>query len=95
MKTKKIIGSDLRDFISSTISDTAENHLEAWKPRYATYGKVSQVRFDLSVNHDDSLEIEYAEEELKRKLNDDEIEFLADKFHKAVVKKCKAYINIH
>jgi hypothetical protein len=93
VQKKETIGGDLKDFINSTIRDTAKNHLEAWKTRYAAYTKVSQVRFDLFVNHDDSLEIEYTEQELGRKLNDLEINYLADKFHKKVVELCKSYIN--
>ena len=91
-KTERV-GSDLKTFINNTIKDTAESHLEAWAKRYSDYKRVSQVRFDLNVNHDNSLEIEYAEEELKRKLNDKENDFLVERFHIEVCKQCKKFIN--
>ena len=91
-KTEKV-GADLKTFIKDTIKDTAENHLETWAKRYSEYKRVSQVRFDLGVNHDNSLEIEYAEDSLKRKLNDKESDFLVEKFHIEACKQCKKFIN--
>ena len=93
MEQKEKIGTDLKEFISNTIEGTVQNHLEGWAGRYAEYKRVSQVRFDLNVNHDSSLEIEYAEEELKRKLNIKEIDFLVERFNIEVCKKCKDFIN--
>ena len=90
---KETIGLDLRDFISETIVVTAENHLEAWKERYRKYKKVSNVKFDLDVNHDDSLEVEYAEETLNRELNGKEYVYFIGAFHREVVKQYKEYIN--
>ena len=92
IKTEKV-GADLKEFVKDTISDTAINHLEAWKSRYAEYQRVSQVRFDLNVNHDSILEIEYAEETLKRKINIKETDFLVERFNVEVCKECKPYIN--
>ena len=93
VQKKETIGSDLKDFIRETINDTAVNHLEAWKERYRNYTKVSQVRTDINVNHDDGLEIEYAEETLKRELNSKEYDYFINAFHVAVCKKCTQYIN--
>ena len=90
---KEKIGSDLKEHINNTMKDTADNHLEAWSDRYSKHNIVSDVRFDLNVNHDNSLEIEYAEEELKRELNDREIDFLVERFVIEVCKKCKKFIN--
>ncbi len=90
---REVIGKDLKTFITDTIKDTAENHLEAWKSRYAKQSRVSEVRFDLEMNHDNSLEIEYAEETLNRKLNDTETNFLVKRFHIEVCKQCKKYLN--
>ena len=93
-KTKiEKVGADLKTFISDTMADTANNHLEAWAQRYAAYKKVSEARFDLKVNHDNSLEIEYTEEQLKRKLNSKENEFLIERFHIEVCKQCHRFIN--
>jgi len=93
VQKKETIGSDLKDFISETINDTAENHLEAWKERYRTYNKVSQVRPDINVKHEDGLEIEYAEETIKRELNSKEYDYFINAFHVALRKKCTQYIN--
>ncbi len=91
-KTERV-GADLKEFIKNTINATAINHLESWASRYAPYKRVSQVRFDLGVNHDSSQEIEYAEDELKRKLNDKEHDFLVERFNIEVCKECKRFLN--
>ena len=75
---KELLASDL-------VSNLAENHVECWKERYAGKSK-AQMTFDLDMNHDDSLEIENAEEALKRKLSDNEIKTFVNKFHKAAIK---------
>lgn len=49
---------------------------------------------DLDREHDDSLEIERAEDELGRELNDEEKEYLVRVFHKAVVDGCEFKNNI-
>ena len=90
---KEKIGEDLKSLITETISDTATNHLEAWAERYANYQRISQVRFDLNVNHDNSLEIEYAQEKLERELNIKEVDFLVNRFIVEVCKQCKKFIN--
>ena len=47
--------------------------------------------FDLITNHDPSLEIERAEENLKRKLNYKEYEYLVKKFNITVSKTFKTF----
>lgn len=86
-QTKKQIGNDLRALLLRTdfLRYCAESHYEGWKTRYEGKRK-KDVAFDLRMNHDDSIEIERAEENLKRKLTDDEIDYLGQKFHAAVVK---------
>lgn len=81
-------GKDLKEYIKNNMYDIAENHIDCWKDRYYRES-LNKIRYDLSVNHDDSLEIEEAEETLKRKLSDDEIYYLCDKFHKAVIKQIR------
>ncbi len=84
---KKNIGKDFIELVNdSYLSDMAISHLECWEDRYRNYKNQKQMMFDLTVNHDDSLEIERTEEDLKRELSNDEYDFLINKFHKAVGK---------
>lgn len=88
MKTKKDIGADFIDKIDNQwYEDSAESHIDAWKSRYSEYKSKKEVEFDLNVNHDSSLETEYAEEILGRKLTTDENDVLIKNFNKAVLKK--------
>lgn len=75
------IKQDLRDYLDGNIEAIAESHIETWKERYYGYTK-RKLAFDLEINHDDSLEIEDAEWNLKRKLSDGEKEYLIRQFHK-------------
>ena len=87
---RKEIGQDFKQLMTgSFIRDRAESHLEAWKERYENYKTKSQASFDLNVNHDISLEIEGAEEYLKRKLSDYERTHLKERFNIMVVKLFK------
>lgn len=83
--TKKI-GKDLKEFLSEKISGMAESHIEGWSSRYEGY-KRNDLKYDLNINHDPSIEVEYTEENLNRKLTDDEFDYLIDKFNKEVVKQ--------
>jgi len=83
---KKVLTNDL-------LNGMSESHLEGWSERYAEYKKVSDVRIDLNVNHDPSIEIEKIEELLGRKLNTQESDYLVEIFNMFVVKNCKKYIN--
>lgn len=80
------IKKDLKSFLEKNLEGMSESHLECWKDRYFGYTK-SRLEYDLDVNHDDSLEIENAEYDLERKLEDYEIEYLVRQFHKEVVKQ--------
>ena len=82
---KKNISKDFTDLLDNEyLTSMAESHLDCWKERYYRKSK-KDLKFDLSVNHDDSLEIERVEEDLKRKLTDDEISKLITLFHNKVV----------
>jgi hypothetical protein len=84
---KKNIGNDLKELLTNSyLDDMAIGHLEAWESRYKEYKSKKDLMFDLEMNHDDGLEIERAEGDLQRKLNDDENAFLTTQFHKAVSK---------
>ena len=52
---------DLRAFLDEHLEDLAESHIEAWKDRYWRKS-LKSIEHDLTVNHDDSLEIETIEE---------------------------------
>ncbi len=79
------LNKDLQDYLTeSSLNGMAESHLSAWMSRYYGMNK-EDIEFDLNVNHDDSLEIEYTEEMLSRKLNGEEIDFMVDKFHDAII----------
>ncbi len=80
MKIKK----DLKDYLNNSLEGMAESHLDAWKDRYFGYTK-KRLEWDLELNHDDSLEIESAEEMLKRKLSDNEKNYLVKQFHKEII----------
>lgn len=82
---KKVIGQDLKLYVEKEIGNMAESHIECWKDRYFRKSK-KDIRFDLVMNHDNSLEIERTEEDLKRKLTDDEHNFLNRKFIQQVTK---------
>jgi len=83
---KQTLATDLLTLINTGtwLRDKAESHLDVWKERYCTKTK-KQARFDLDMNHDPSCEIEDAEEELKRKLTDEEYNYLVEAFNKKVV----------
>lgn len=84
---KKSIGNDFKELmLTDFVKNKAASHRECWAKRMNDQTK-KQVRFDLGANHDDSLEIESAEEELNRKLTDKEIELLIKKFHSEVVRQ--------
>lgn len=80
------IKKDLKEFLQNNLYGMAESHLDDWKNRYFGYTK-QKLEFDLDFNHDDSLEIENAEDKLKRKLTDNETDYLIRQFHKEVVRQ--------
>ena len=82
------IGKDFKEKIDQQWYDaSAYSHIEAWSQRYSNYTSKKEVEFDLNVNHDPSIEIENSEEELGRKLTNEENDMLVKKFNKAVIKK--------
>ena len=72
---------DLINYIAENMEAIAESHLECWEDRYKKHS-CEDLRRDLEFNHDDSLEKESAEDQLKRKLTDDENDYLISRFHK-------------
>lgn len=87
VKDEPVIADDLKDYICNRIEDIAESHIEAWKDRYFKHrGNIMAIRVDIKQNHDHSCEIENAETELSRELDDDEIDHLTTEFENAVIK---------
>lgn len=81
MATK--LAEDFSEFLGKDDSYFSEGHLEAWFARYR--GKTpNEVKADINMNHDNSLEVENAEDELGRALTDNEKEVLIIRFIKAV-----------
>ena len=83
-----------KEFLEENLEGMAESHIDCWKDRYFGYSKLD-LEHDLSVNHDDSLEIENAETSLNRKLTDNETNYLINQFHKEVVHQYMNYTRIH
>jgi hypothetical protein len=82
------IGKDFKEKIDQQwYDDSVDSHIEAWSERYSSYTSKKEVEFDLNVNYDPSIEIENSEEELGRKLTNEENDMLVKKFNKAVIKK--------
>ena len=82
------IDKDFKEKINQQwYNDSADSHIEAWSERYSDYTSKKEVEFDLNVNYDPSIEIEHSEEELGRKLTNEENDMFVKKFNKAVIKK--------
>lgn len=78
------VREEVIEFWEKNVEDSALSHISAYKDRY--YGKsLSQIEFDLDVNHDMSLEYEYVEEELNIELTSNELKYIAASFNKAVL----------
>ena len=82
---KEKVSAEVKNYVAENINEMAESHIDCWKERYFRKSK-KDISFDLNVNHDSSLEIERVEEDLKRKLNDVENDYVISQFNKAVVK---------
>jgi len=85
--------ANLIKYINDNIKHMAEGHIEVWVDRYREYKTKKQLRFDLFINHDPSLEIERVEADLKIILTDKERNLLVDKFNKQVCKSFKVGRN--
>ena len=85
----KNIGKDFKEKIKSgLLNDLAQSHLDVWKERYRGYKK-ADVKHDLAVSHDPSIEVEAVEDLLQRKLTDEEYNVFIDSFNKSAVKQYK------
>lgn len=77
------VSEDLVEYLGENLEGIAESHLEAWKDRYHRK-KLEDVVFDLRVNHDKDADIERIEEDLNRKLSDDERTYFYEAFIKEI-----------
>jgi hypothetical protein len=76
---------DLKEYLTDDVKNgMAESHLSVWWERYQGKTK-EEVKFDLRVNHDDSLEVEYTESELKRELTDEEKTLIGTTLVEAII----------
>ena len=74
------IGEDLKVYMNENLEDAVESHLDAWKDRYHRKSRETAVN-DFKMNHDTDADIEYVEdEELGRKLTDEERQYYKDAF---------------
>ena len=78
-----MIGQDLLDWLEDWTTGFIDDHLETWKERYYRM-MAEQVEYDLSINYDWSADLEWAEQDIGRELNDDEKEYFVAYFTKAI-----------
>ena len=83
--SEKDIRNEVIEFMDEEGMMMAESHLECWQSRYEEYDSIEDVRWDLDVNHDPSLEWEWVEERLNLELSDDEKNYVEEVFNQAVV----------
>lgn len=77
---------DLKDYLTKehTKAGMAESHLSCWWDRYQGKTK-GEIEYDLKVNHDESCEIDNTENEIGRKLTDDESTEVNQIFIEAII----------
>ena len=78
--------NEVKKILNEHVEDMAEGHIEAWKERYFLKGR-KEVREDLYVNYDPSLEFESVEQELGRSLTDVEKDIVEVRFNEAVISR--------
>jgi hypothetical protein len=72
------------EYISKDDSWFSEGHLQGWFMGQYHGKSRSEIKFNLEVNHDNSLEIENCTEEIGRELTDNEEIRLLKRFYKAI-----------
>ncbi len=84
-RRKLNVSTEVVEYMATNASDMAIRHLEAWKGIYSQIS-LKQLKTDLYVNHDPSLEIDEVEEHIGRGLNSDECDYVFESFNKAVIR---------
>lgn len=74
---------DFLDWIEENEESLIEDHLDIWKDRYYRK-KPEQIEFDLSYNYDWSSDVEWCEDNLNRKLDDEERDYFIQYFTKQI-----------
>jgi hypothetical protein len=83
----------VKKYLDENLEGLVESHLSAWFIK--EYLGKSRDCIELHIRtHDDSLEIESAQERLKRELSYDEEDYLIETFHKAVIENMEFNNNI-
>lgn len=80
----KKIDKDLQSIIDEHMVGLAEIHIECWEDRYSRK-TAEDIRYDLNVNYDCSLELEFFEDKLGRELTSQEEQIITSKFVDAVI----------
>jgi len=83
----------VKKYLDKNLEGMVESHLMVW---FATQylGKSKDIIKLHIKTHDDSLEIEEVQEELKRELSSNEEAYLIDRFHNAVIEAMEYNNNI-
>lgn len=79
-------GDDFLKFMDANLYGMAESHIDCWNVRYKNK-TAKEIRWDLEVNHDISLEVENAEDNLNRELSNEEYKYLCAMFNTEVIKQ--------
>lgn len=74
---------DFLDWIKENEDALIEDHLDTWKEKYYRW-KAEWVEYALSVDYDWSCDIEWCEDSLGRKLDDEEKEYFERYFTKQI-----------
>lgn len=74
---------DFLDWIKENEESLIEDHLDIWKDRYYRK-KPEQIEFDLSYKYDWSSDVEWCEDDLNRKLDDEERDYFIQYFTKQI-----------
>ena len=80
----KEVSQAFKDFVEKWVEGSAENHCKTWKERYFTK-TTEQIKEDLYINHDDSLEVEFVKEHYP-KATQEEINYYLEQFKKECLK---------
>lgn len=72
------IRQEFKDFVNEWVKSSAEQHCEIHKDRYYTKSQ-KQIEEDLYINHDETLEIEFVQDNFKG-ATEEEIEYYLGRF---------------
>lgn len=79
------IQDDLKEFLEKDTSYFSESHLFAWFDKEYRGLSEEEVRKHIMEDHDNSCEIDQAEQELDRELTDEEEKLVIERFCESVI----------